>query len=105
MDENNKWSEISNELSDLTNKIKDKLDGEELVDDLKNSLKNTVSNTNILLKKILSNLEETINDEEIKRESKEMINSISAELKLAIISSQQKLGSFLKNQDIEFEEE
>ena len=105
MDENKNWSEISKELNDLSGKLKNKLDESELMDDLKKSLTDTVSNTNKLLKKILSNLEEAINDEAIKRESMEMINFISAELKLAINSSQKKLGNFLKNQDFEWEEE
>lgn len=105
MDENKNWSEISKELNDLSGKLKNKLDESELMDDLKKSLTDTVSNTNKLLKKILSNLEEAINDEAIKRESMEMINVISAELKLAINSSQKKLGNFLKNQDFEWEEE
>ena len=45
MEENKSWSDISDEISDISKKIKDKFDGDELVDDLKESLHNTISNT------------------------------------------------------------
>ena len=103
MEENKKWSEISEDIIDITNKIKEQFNGDELVDDLKESLQNTISNTSKILKNILSNLESTINDEDIKRESKKIIDSISSDLKVTINSSQEKLGNLLHNQ--KFEEE
>lgn len=103
MNENKNWSEISNEIGDVSKKIREKFDGDDLVDDLKESLQNTISNTSAILKNILANLESTVNDEEIKRESKEIIKIISSELKLTIKTTEEKLGSLIKNQN--FEEE
>ena len=103
MEQNESWSKISNELSDITKKVKDKLDGDDLIDDLKDTLKNTFTNTNELLKKILYNLETTINDEEIKSESIELINRISTELKSFGNSTEELLGNFLSYKNYEEE--
>ena len=103
MEENKNWSDIGDEISDVSKKIKDKFDGDSLVDDLKESLHNTISNTSAILKNILANLESTINDEEIKRESKEVLDSISLELKSTIKATQEKLGSLIKIQKLEEE--
>jgi len=103
MEENKNWSDIGDEISDVSKKIKEKFDGDGLVDDLKESLHNTISNTSAILKNILANLESTINDEEIKRESKEVLDSISLELRSTIKATQEKLGSLIKNQKLEEE--
>ena len=103
MEENNNWSDIGDEINDVSKKIKDKFDEGSLVDDLKESLHNTISNTSAILKNILANLESTINDEEIKRESKEVLVSINSELKSTIKTAQEKLGSLIKNQKLEEE--
>ena len=103
MEENKNWSDIGDEITDVSKKIKDKFDGDGIVDDLKESLHSTIYNTSTILKNILANLESAVNDEEIKRESKEIIESISSELKLTIKNTQEKLRSLIKNQN--FEEE
>ena len=103
MEENKNWSDIGDEITDVSKKIKEKFDEDGLVDDLKDSLDNTISNTSAILKNILANLESTINDEEIKRESKEVLDSISSELKSTIIIIQEKLGSLIKIQKLEEE--
>ena len=103
MEENKNWSDIGDEINDVSKKIKEKFDGDGLVDDLKESLHNTISNTSAILKNILSNLESTINDEEIKRESKEVLDSISLELKSTIKTTQEKLGNLIKIQKLEEE--
>jgi|TARA_B100001996_G_scaffold92356_1_gene68810 predicted nucleic acid-binding Zn-ribbon protein len=78
--EKNNWSEISKEVSDVTKKIKNKVDNEDLVDDLKDSLKDTIENTSELFKNILSSIESTIKDEQIKSETKDIVEKINNEL-------------------------
>ena len=101
MEENKNWSEIRDEIIDISKKTRDKFDRDELVDDLKESLHNTIYNTSALLKNILNSFESTINDEEIKSESKEIIDSINLELKSTIKTIQEKLGRL----NYKFEEE
>ena len=60
------WNEIGKDISDFTNKVKIKLDEEDLVDDLKQSLKETIENTGSLIKNMISSVESTVNDEDIK---------------------------------------
>ena len=78
--ENNNWSDISKEVSDVTKKIKNKVDNEDLVDDLKESLKDTIDNTSELFNNILSSIETTIKDEEIKNETRDTLEKINNEL-------------------------
>ena len=51
MENENNWSEIKNNLGEITNKIKEKIDQEELVDDLKISFSNTIGTQGPLLMK------------------------------------------------------
>ena len=68
MDKNNNWQDISNDISDLSKKIKDNLTEESLVGDLKDSLNSTIQASGEILKNITNAVQETIKDEEIKLE-------------------------------------
>ena len=69
---NNSWDEISDDISDVTKKIKDKVSQENLVDDLKDSFKSTIDTSAEILKNLIKAIDETVKDEEIKLESKEV---------------------------------
>jgi len=98
MENENSWSEIKNNLGEITNKIKEKIDQEELVDDLKDSFSSTVENTSKLLNSMLRTIESTVNDDEIKNEAKEIIRNINGELKDLIDETKNKyLGLFEDN--------
>ena len=84
-------------------KIKTKIDEEELVDDLKETFKNTIENTSKLINNLLLTVESTVSDEEIKTETKEIVGNINHELKNLMKESKSKLSGLLKN-DNYFEE-
>ena len=77
----NSWKDISSEINDVTKKIKDKVAEEDIVGDLRDSLNSTVESASQLLKNISSSVQNTITDEEIKNETKEIISKINNELK------------------------
>ena len=93
MEENKSWSELSEELEDITKKIKGKISQEELVDDLKVSLNNTINSTTQLIKNIVESIESTVKDNQIKLETREVISKISEELKTSVLN----LGAKIKN--------
>ena len=90
---NQNWKEISEDISNVTKKVKDSLDEENLVDDLKDSLFETVQGTSILLKALVEKIEFTIKDDDIQGETKEVINKINNEIRDTLNDS----GSILKN--------
>ena len=90
---NQNWKEISEEISNVRKKVKDSLSEENLVEDLKDSLFETVENTSKLLKTIIQKVEFTIKDEEIRDETKEVINKINEEIRDMLKDS----GNILKN--------
>ena len=95
---NQNWKEISEEISNVRKKVKDSLSEENLVDDLKDSLFETVQNTSKLLKTIVQKVEFTIKDEEIRDETKEVINKINEEIRDMLKDS----GNILKNYGNDF---
>ena len=78
---NQNWKEISEDISNVTKKVKDSLGEENLVDDLKDSLFETVQGTSILLKALVEKIEFTIKDDDIQDETKEVINKINNEMR------------------------
>tara|TARA_B100000401_G_scaffold135849_1_gene90023 strand:+ start:147 stop:482 length:336 start_codon:yes stop_codon:yes gene_type:complete len=90
---NQNWKEISEDISNVTKKVKDSLGEENLVDDLKDSLFETVQGTSILLKALVEKIEFTIKDDDIQDETKEVINKINNEIRDTLNDS----GSILKN--------
>lgn len=90
MENQSNWNRISEDSSELTKKIKDKILNEN--DDIKESLKSTISSTTESLKKLVENIEDTIKDPEIKSESLELIKNISTELKIFINKNTQFFG-------------
>mgnify|MGYP001460184052 FL=1 len=90
---NQNWKEISEDISNVTKKVKDSLGEENLVEDLKDSLFETVQGTSILLKALVEKIEFTIKDDDIQDETKEVINKINNEIRDTLNDS----GSILKN--------
>ena len=100
--ENNKWDEISESSSDLSEKINKKFEEESIVNDLKESFEETIENASKIFQSLTNTINLTINDEEIKKESKDIINKINIEIegKLKEIS-----GKLNQNSEVLFEEE
>ena len=64
MDENKKkkWSEISEEIADVSQNIKNKIEEEDVIDDLKESFDNVLQNTSEVIKNLLNAIETTVQD-------------------------------------------
>ena len=97
MDKNNNWQDISNDISDLSKKIKDNLTEESLVGDLKDSLNSTIQASGEILKNITNAVQETIKDEEIKLETKDVLEKINNELKNVVSQVSDKIGIDIDN--------
>ena len=92
--ENQNWKEISKDSADVTKKVKDSPDDENIVDDLKESLVGSIENTSKLLTTIVEKVDSTIKDEEIRKETKEVINKINNEILDTIKDSRQILKDY-----------
>ena len=93
--ENSSWDEISNDMSEVKKKIKDKVITENSIDDLKDSFQATIDNSKEILKNLITAVDETVSDEEIKLESKEIIKKIGNELTELIENGKNKVANLL----------
>jgi len=92
MDKNNNWQDISDDISDLSKKIKDNLKEENLIGDLKDSLNSTILASGEILKNITNAVQETVKDEEIKSETWGVLEKINNELKNVVSQISNKIG-------------
>jgi len=67
-------------MEEKNQKKKDSVSEEKIVDDLKDSLFESIQNTSKLLNAIIEKIDLTIKDDEIKNETKEIINKINDEI-------------------------
>ena len=81
---------FNKDVADIAKKVKYKIDEEDLVEDLKESFKKTVESTTEIFKTLINTLESTISDEEIKRDSKNVVENFSSELKQVINDTKSK---------------
>ena len=97
--ENSSWDEISNDVSEIKKKIKDKVVGENSIDDLKDSFQLTLENSKEILKNLIAAVDDTVKDEEIRSETKEIIKKISNELTELIEDGKNKVGDLLNKEE------
>ena len=95
----NSWDEISNDVSEIKKKIKDKVVGENSIDDLKDSFQLTLENSKEILKNLIAAVDDTVKDEEIRSETKEIIKKISNELTELIEDGKNKVGDLLNKEE------
>ena len=93
--ENQNWKDISKDSADVTKKVKDSPDDENIVDDLTESLVDSIQNTSKLLTTIIEKVDSTIKDEEIRKETKEVINKINNEILDTIKDSKRLLKDYV----------
>lgn len=98
-DDNNNWSDMSEDIAKVAENFKGKMEEENLVDDLKQSFNETVENTSEAIKNLMSTVESVINDEEIKEETKELIKKINMELSNTVKKTGEKILN-VYNQDL-----
>jgi len=96
MEENNNWSEINKDISEVKNKIKDGLHQDNLTDDLINSFKNTLESASKTFSELMSNIENTVTDEEIKNEAMSVIKKIGTEMEENIKNASSKVSDYFE---------
>ena len=73
------WSAIQKNVVDVSNKIKNQIANDDNISDLKQSLFQALENTTSLIKEVSSSIEDTLKDEEIRNEVKEVVSKINTE--------------------------
>jgi len=104
MNNESKWSDISNDIANVAKQIKSNIDDENLVGDLKDTFKTTIDNTSQLIKNIVISVEASITDEEIKKETKEIVNSINSELDILLKKTKNKFSEMFDSDSLPEEE-
>jgi len=104
MNDERKWSDISNDIANVAKQIKSNIDDENLVGDLKDTFKTTIDNTSQLIKNIVISVEASITDEKIKKETKEIVNSINSELDILLKKTKNKFSEVFDSDFLSEEE-
>ena len=93
MDKQNNWREFSEDISEITQKIKSHIVEDENIDDLKESLK-LIKNTIFESFSDLTNIvENTVRDEEIKKDVVSVVNKLKNEVSEAVSEAKDKISS------------
>ena len=71
-------------MNNEENKVDQNLNEESLVSDLKKSLDSTIREASITLNKLLENIESTVQDNEIRDETKKIIQNFSEDLRKSL---------------------
>ena len=79
MENNSNWSEISDDINKAKNSIYEKINSEVENQDLKISLDNAKDEIKNLITNFIKTIEHTIKDEEVKQDTKNVINKIGTE--------------------------
>ena len=80
---------MTDDIKNERKKIVKKVDDEDLVNDIKQSFSETLQNTSDILDKLITKIENTINDEEIKSEASELINNLKSQLSNSFSGSEE----------------
>ena len=105
MDKDNNWKEVSQDISKISNKIKDNLSNEENINDLKESLNSTKDSIKKNFSELSRAIEETVKDEDIKKDVLDVVERMKNEFYDSIKNKiPQTLNSTLKN-NLKTEEE
>tara|TARA_B100001287_G_scaffold271026_1_gene270696 strand:- start:605 stop:922 length:318 start_codon:yes stop_codon:yes gene_type:complete len=105
MNNDNNWKEVSQDISKISNKIKDNLSNEENINDLKESLNSTKDSIKKNFLELSRAIEETVKDEDIKKDVLDVVERMKNEFYDSIKNkTPQTLNPTLKN-DLNTEEE
>tara|TARA_B110000444_G_scaffold166109_1_gene155236 strand:- start:1681 stop:2007 length:327 start_codon:yes stop_codon:yes gene_type:complete len=94
MSENNKTSSgISSDFNKVGQKIrlKPEHEQEDLLKDLKESLKSTIDETSLIFNSLIDALDSTLNDEETRRQSKEIINNLISDYNKTVQNTSEEI--------------
>ena len=95
MDEENNWKEFSDDVSDISKKIKSNLTDEGNIEDLKNSLKAAKESISNSFNDLLQIVENTVKDEEIREDALNLVNNLKHEMSDFVEITKEKVSDVL----------
>ena len=103
MNEENNWKEFSDDISNISKKIKSSITDKENIEDLKNSLKATRESISNNFNDLVRIVENTVKDEEIKEDALDLVNNLKHEMSNFIDTSRDKVSNVLNLNSLEEE--
>ena len=92
MNKDNNWKEFSDDVSDMSKKIKSNLTNEENVEDLKTSLKATKEAISNSFSELIQIVENTVKDDEIKEDALNIVSSLKNEMSNFVDTARDKVS-------------
>ena len=92
MNKDNNWKEFSDDVSDMSKKIKSNLTNEENIEDLKTSLKATKDSISNSFSELIQIVENTVNDDEIKKDALSLVNNLKNEMSNFVDTAKEKIS-------------
>ena len=95
MNEENNWKEFSDDISNISKKIKSSITDKENIEDLKNFLKATRESISNNFNDLVRIVENTVKDEEIKEDALDLVNNLKHEMSNFIDTNKDKISDVL----------
>ena len=92
MSEENSWKEFSDDISNMSKKIKSNITDEENIEDLKNSLKETRESISNSFGELIQIVENTVKDDDIKEDALNLVNKLKHEMSNFVDSAKEKVS-------------
>ena len=92
MNKENNWKEFSDDISDMSKKIKSNLTNEENIEDLKTSLKATKEAIYNSFSELIQIVENTVKDDEIKEDALNIVSSLKNEVSNFVDTAKDKVS-------------
>ena len=92
MSEENSWKELSDDISNMSKKIKSNITDEENIEDLKNSLKETRESISNSFGELIQIVENTVKDDDIKEDALNLVNKLKHEMSNFVDSAKEKVS-------------
>ena len=90
--DNNNWKEFSDDVSDMSKKIKSNLTNEDNIEDLKASLKATREAISNSFSDLIQIVENTVKDEEIKEDALNIVSNLKNEMSNFVDTARDKVS-------------
>ena len=95
MNEENNWKEFSDDISNISKKIKSNITDEENIEDLKSSLKATKESISNNFNDLVQIVENTVKDEEIREDALNLVNNLKHEMSDFVDMAKEKVSDVM----------
>ena len=95
MSEENNWKEFSDDISNISKKIKSNITDEENIEDLKSSLKATKESISNNFNDLVQIVENTVKDEEIRDDALNLVNNLKHEISDFVEMAKEKVSDVM----------